>query len=75
MGKIYKDEQEYIDGLNVVLSEPSYNPINKFALVELNKKYIDDGKFIDDHTVKLCDVVVREQITKLVYLINKLQEE
>ena len=30
MGKIYKVEQEYIDGLNVVLSEPSYNPINKF---------------------------------------------
>ena len=73
--ELNKAEQEYIDGLNVVLSEPSYNPINKFALVELNKKYLADGKFIDDHTVKLCDVVVREQITKLVYLINKLQEE
>ena len=33
------------------------------------------NKFIDNHTVKLCDVVVRKQITKLVYLINKLQED
>tara|TARA_R110000772_G_scaffold137179_1_gene246042 strand:+ start:353 stop:577 length:225 start_codon:yes stop_codon:yes gene_type:complete len=74
MGKIYKVEQEYIDGLNVVLSEPSYNPINKFELVELNKKNVSDGKFIDNHTVKLCDVVVRQQLTKLVTLINKLQK-
>ena len=74
MGKIYKVEQEYIDGLNVVLSEPSYNPINKFELVELNKKNVADGKFIDNHTVKLCDVVVRQQLTKLVTLINKLQK-
>ena len=75
MGKIYQDEQEYIDGLNGVLSQPSYNPIDKHTLVELNKKYLADNKFIDNHTVKLCDVVVRKQITKLVYLINKLQEE
>ena len=74
MGKIYKVEQEYIDGLNVVLSEPSYNPINKFELVELNKKNVSAGKFIDNHTVKLCDVVVRQQLTKLVTLINKLQK-
>jgi hypothetical protein len=74
MGEIYKVEQEYIDGLNVVLSEPSYNPINKFALVELNKNNVADGKFIDNHTVALCDVVVREQISKLVNIINKLQK-
>ena len=69
-----KVEQEYIDGLNVVLSEPSYNPINKFALVELNKNHTADKKFIDNHTVKLCDIVVRQQLTQLVKLINKLQK-
>jgi len=72
--KLDKLEQEYIDGLNVVLSEPSYNPINKFALVELNKNNVADNKFIDNHTVKLCDVVVRQELTKLIKIINKLQK-
>ena len=33
-----------------------------------------DKKFIDNHTVKLCDVVVRQQLTQLVKIINKLQK-
>ena len=72
--ELNKVEQEYIDGLNVVLSEPSYNPINKFELVELNKNFVANDKYIDNHTVKLCDVVVRQQLTQLVKLINKLQK-
>ena len=72
--ELNKVEQEYIEGLNVVLSEPSYNPINKFELVELNKNHTADEKFIDNHTVKLCDIVVRQQLTKIVKIINKLQK-
>ena len=31
-----KVEQEYIEGLNIALSQPSYNCISKFQLIELN---------------------------------------
>ena len=72
--ELNKAEQEYIDGLNVVLSQPSYKPIDKYKLVELNESNVADEKFIDNHTVKLCDVVVRQQLTQLVKIINKLQK-
>ena len=69
-----KVEQEYIEGLNIALSQPSYNCISKFQLIELNKNHTVNEKFIDNHTVKLCDIVVRQQLTQLVKLINKLQK-
>ena len=75
MGKIYKVEQEYIEGLNIALSQPSYNCISKFQLIELNKNHTVNEKFIDNHTVKLCEVVVRQQLIKLVDIINRLQDE
>tara|TARA_R110002020_G_C16249389_1_gene769699 strand:- start:1285 stop:1560 length:276 start_codon:yes stop_codon:yes gene_type:complete len=75
MSKINKIEQEYIDGLNVALSQPSYNCINKFELSELNKIIKKPLYFhIDKHTVTLCEIVVRQELNKIIKIINKLQD-
>lgn len=75
MSKISKIEQEYIDGLNVALSQPSYCCISKFELSELNKNHIRPLYFhIDKHTVRLCEIIVRQELNKIIKIINKLQD-
>ena len=71
MSKISKIEQEYIDGLNVALSQPSYNCINRFELDALS---LGRKSKINKYTLALCEIIVRQELNKIIKIINKLQD-